>query len=40
MACRDSDGNLVSADSVDVLKDYSQEKVPEDNVCFLVACFT
>ncbi|KAL1805373.1 hypothetical protein ACET3Z_028441 [Daucus carota] len=32
MACRDSDGNLVSADSVDVLKDYSQEKVPEDNV--------
>ncbi|KAL8104179.1 leucine--tRNA ligase, chloroplastic/mitochondrial [Apium graveolens] len=32
MACRDSDGNLVSADSVDESKGHSQEKVPEENV--------
>lgn len=37
MACRDSDGNLVSADSVDMLKEHSQEKVPEENVCILLA---
>lgn len=32
MACRDSDGNLVSVDSVDALSEYSQERVPEENV--------
>lgn len=37
MACRDSDGNLVSADSVDESKEHSQEKVPEENVCIPVA---
>lgn len=39
MACRDSEGNLVSADSVDALSEYSQEMVPEENVC-LHGCMT
>lgn len=32
MACRDSNGNLISANVVDELSDYSQERVPEEEV--------
>lgn len=32
MACRDPDGTLVSADSVDLLSEYKQERVPEEQV--------
>ncbi|KAL3521930.1 hypothetical protein ACH5RR_014764 [Cinchona calisaya] len=32
MACRDPNGNLISADVVDELSDYSQERVPEEEV--------
>ncbi|XP_051128837.1 leucine--tRNA ligase, chloroplastic/mitochondrial [Andrographis paniculata] len=31
-AFRDSDGNLVSADLVDVMSEFSQENIPEENV--------
>lgn len=34
MACRDPDGSLISADSVDELSEYSQERVPEEEVFF------
>ncbi|KAL0305995.1 UNVERIFIED_CONTAM: Leucine--tRNA ligase, chloroplastic/mitochondrial [Sesamum radiatum] len=33
-ALRDSDGNLVSADSVDEMGSFSQESVPEDKACY------
>lgn len=33
MACRDSDGNFVSADSVDVSREHHQERISEENVC-------
>lgn len=36
MACRDPDGNLISADSVDELSEYSQERVPEEEVFFFL----
>ncbi|KAF7840596.1 leucine--tRNA ligase, chloroplastic/mitochondrial [Senna tora] len=32
MACRDQDGNLISADSVDMLGEHNLEKVPEEKV--------
>ncbi|XP_022949941.1 leucine--tRNA ligase, chloroplastic/mitochondrial [Cucurbita moschata] len=31
-ALKDTDGNLVSADSVDVLSEYNQERIPEEKV--------
>ena len=34
MVCRDPDGNLISAESVDELSDYSQERVCEEEVFF------
>ena len=38
MACRDSDGNFVSADSVNAFGEHHLERIPEENVC-LSACF-
>lgn len=35
MACRGPDGSLISADSAVELNEYSQERVPEDEVPFL-----
>ncbi|KVH96767.1 Aminoacyl-tRNA synthetase, class 1a, anticodon-binding [Cynara cardunculus var. scolymus] len=32
MACKDQNGNFVSADSVDVLGEYKQERIPEEEV--------
>ena len=32
MACRDPDGNLISASSVDMLGDCTQERIPEEKV--------
>lgn len=32
MACRDSDGNFISADS-SMLGEHSQEVIPEEKVC-------
>ena len=37
MACRDSDGNFVSADSVNAFGEHL-ERIPEEKVC-LSACF-
>lgn len=34
MVCRGPDGSLISADSVVELNEYSQERVPEDEVPF------
>lgn len=36
-ALKDPDGNLVSADSVDVLSEYDQERIPEEKVYALYA---
>lgn len=35
MVCRGPDGSLISADSVVELNEYSQERVPEDEVPFV-----
>ncbi|KAF5943595.1 hypothetical protein HYC85_017672 [Camellia sinensis] len=32
MACRDSDGNFISADSVDVFGEHHQERIPDEKV--------
>lgn len=32
MACKDGDGNFVSADSVDALGEHKQERIPEEKV--------
>lgn len=32
MACRDKDGNLVSADSTNMLNEHSLEKISEEKV--------
>ncbi|PWA72206.1 tRNA synthetase class I (I, L, M and V) family protein [Artemisia annua] len=32
MACKDHDGNFVSADSIDALGEHKQERIPEENV--------
>lgn len=32
MACRDPDGNLISAESAETIGEYIQEKVPEEKV--------
>lgn len=37
MACRDSDGNLISADSAEKLGEYHLEKVPMEKVPFWIS---
>lgn len=32
MACRDPDGNLISAESAETMGEYNQEKIPEEKV--------
>lgn len=32
MACRDQDGNLISADSTDMLNEHNLERIPEEKV--------
>lgn len=39
MACRDQDGNLISAELTDMLNEHSLEKIPEEKVSQLSFCF-
>lgn len=35
MACRDQDGNLISANSADMLGEHNLEKVPDEKVSYI-----
>ena len=32
MACKDSNGNLISAESAETMGEYNQERIPEEKV--------